>query len=55
MQGLAINHIVWPAGDRRLDMTLVVLKGLASMSLRALDPPRPAPAAEPQNEDSSRK
>jgi AcrR family transcriptional regulator len=51
MQGLAINHIVWPAGDRRLDMTLAVLKGLASMSLRALDPPKRAPAVEPQNED----
>jgi AcrR family transcriptional regulator len=50
MQGLAVNHIVWPQGDRRLDMTLVVLKGLASMSLRALDPPRRAPAVETKNE-----
>jgi len=47
MQGLSIDHIVWPEGDRRLPMVLQALKALASMSIRALSPPRtnPPPAA----------
>lgn len=51
MQGLAIDHIVWAEGDRRHTMTLQALKALASMSVRALSPPRsnpPPPAAAPE-------
>jgi AcrR family transcriptional regulator len=42
MQGLALDHIVWPPGDRRLDLVLQALKGLAAMSIRALGPAEPA-------------
>jgi AcrR family transcriptional regulator len=38
MQGLALDHIVWPPGDRRLELVLQALKGLAAMSIRALNP-----------------
>lgn len=51
MQGLAIDNIVWPEGDRRLPMVLMALKALASMSIRALNPPRtnpPPPATTPE-------
>jgi AcrR family transcriptional regulator len=37
MQGLALDNIVWPPGDRRLDLVLQALKGLAAMSIRALE------------------
>jgi AcrR family transcriptional regulator len=49
LQGLAIDNIVWPEGDRRLDMTLQALKALTSMSIRAISPPRSGtpPAATP--------
>lgn len=43
MQGLALDHIVWPEGDRRLGLVLQALKGLAAMSIRALEPPRSVP------------
>lgn len=43
MQGLALDHIVWPAGDRRLELVLQALKGLAAMSIRALGPSELAP------------
>jgi AcrR family transcriptional regulator len=46
MQGLSLNHIVWPRDDRRLDVTLQVLKGLAAMSLRAVDGSRIPPVVE---------
>ncbi len=42
MQGLAIDHIVWPEGDRRLTMVLMALKALASMSIRPNQPTRGA-------------
>ena len=48
MQGLALDHIVWPDGDRRHELVLQALRGLAAMSIRALEPPRtvpPPPAA----------
>jgi AcrR family transcriptional regulator len=38
MQGLALDNIVWPPNDRRLDLVLQALKGLAAMSIRALNP-----------------
>jgi AcrR family transcriptional regulator len=44
MQGLALDHIVWPPGDRRLDLVLQALKGLAAMSIRALGPTEPSRA-----------
>jgi len=55
MQGLAINHIVWPDGDRRHELVLQALKGLAAMSIRALEPsqrsaPPPPPAPPPPAE-----
>jgi hypothetical protein len=58
MQGLAVNHIVWPDGDRRHDLVLMALKGLAAMSIRALDPgartiPSPPPVPEPAKEVGS--
>jgi AcrR family transcriptional regulator len=37
MQGLALDHIVWPEGDRRHELVLQALKALASMSIRALN------------------
>lgn len=40
LQGLAIDNIVWPEGDRRLPMALQALKALTSMSVRTLSPPR---------------
>lgn len=43
MQGLALDYIVWPEGDRRLGLVLQALKGLAAMSIRALEPPRSVP------------
>ena len=59
MQGLAINHIVWPDGDRRHDLVLMALKGLAAMTIRALEPssartiPSPPPVPEPAKEVGS--
>lgn len=50
MQGLALDHIVWPEGDRRLGLVLQALKGLAAMSIRALEPPRSVP---PPSADTS--
>jgi AcrR family transcriptional regulator len=38
MQGLALDHIVWPEGDRRHELVLQALKALAQMSIRALGP-----------------
>jgi len=37
MQGLALDHIVWPEGDRRHELVLQALKALAQMSIRALN------------------
>ena len=47
MQGLALDHIVWPEGDRRHELVLQALRGLAAMTIRALEPSRsvPPPAA----------
>jgi AcrR family transcriptional regulator len=58
MQGLALDYIVWPEGDRRLGLALQALKALATMTIRALEPSRsqsvPAPAvAAPNPEPSS--
>ena len=58
MQGLAINHIVWPDGDRRHELVLQALKGLAAMTIRALEPssrtvPSPPPIPEPPKEVGS--
>jgi AcrR family transcriptional regulator len=47
MQGLALDHIVWAQGDRRHELVLQALKGLAAMSIRALEPSRSAPAPAP--------
>jgi AcrR family transcriptional regulator len=38
MQGLALDHNVWPEGDRRHELVLQALKALAQMSIRALSP-----------------
>jgi len=58
MQGLAINHIVWPDGDRRHGLVLMALKGLAAMTIRAVEPgsrtiPSPPPVPEPAKEVGS--
>jgi AcrR family transcriptional regulator len=45
MQGLALDHIVWAEGDRRLDLALQALKALATMTIRALEPSRSQPPA----------
>jgi AcrR family transcriptional regulator len=46
MQGLALDRIVWPADDERLDRVLKALRGIATMALRAHDsPPRSANSA----------
>jgi AcrR family transcriptional regulator len=53
LQGLAVDHIVWPPEDRRLGVTLHALKALATMFVRPLEqrsappPPPPPPAEEP--------
>jgi AcrR family transcriptional regulator len=47
MQGLALDHIVWPQGDRRHELVLQALKALATMSIRALEPARSVPATAP--------
>jgi AcrR family transcriptional regulator len=64
MQGLALDHIVWQQGDRRLDLALQALKGLAAMTIRALEPsrsqsappagPATAPSPEPSSDVGSR-
>jgi AcrR family transcriptional regulator len=40
MQGLALDRIVWPADDARLERVLSAMKTLAPMALRAHDSPR---------------
>ncbi len=45
MQGLALDRIVWPAEDGRLDRVLSALRGIATMALRAHDSPRSASSA----------
>jgi AcrR family transcriptional regulator len=45
MQGLALDHIVWPPDDRRHDLVLMALKGLAAMTIRAVEPPKTIPPA----------
>jgi AcrR family transcriptional regulator len=47
MQGLALDHIVWPEGDRRHELVMQALRGLAAMSIRALEPPRSVPPPPP--------
>lgn len=42
MQGLALNRIVWPADDARLNRVLAALRALATLSLQAHDSPRSA-------------
>jgi AcrR family transcriptional regulator len=42
MQGLALDRIVWPADDARLDRVLNAMRTLATMALRAHDSPRSA-------------
>jgi AcrR family transcriptional regulator len=42
MQGLALDRIVWPADDARIDRCLNGLRALATMALRAHDSPRSA-------------
>ena len=39
MQGLALDRIVWPDADPRLDLVLSALRTLASLALRASAPP----------------
>jgi AcrR family transcriptional regulator len=39
MQGLALERIVWPADDARLDGVLKALRALATMALQAHDSP----------------
>ncbi len=39
MQGLALDRIVWPADDARLDHVLAALRTLATLSLQAHDSP----------------
>jgi AcrR family transcriptional regulator len=40
MQGLALDRIVWPADDARLDRCLSALRALATMALQGHDSPR---------------
>jgi AcrR family transcriptional regulator len=40
MQGLALDRIVWPADDGRLDKVLKALRRVATLSLKAYDSPR---------------
>ena len=48
LQGVAIDHIVWPEGDRRQELVLQALKGLAAMFVRAVAPTKSnPPPAEP--------
>jgi AcrR family transcriptional regulator len=42
MQGLALDRIVWPADDGRLDRCLSSLRALATTALRGHDSPRSA-------------
>jgi AcrR family transcriptional regulator len=44
MQGLALDRIVWPQGDRRHELVMQALKALAATSIRAVEPTRSAPA-----------
>jgi hypothetical protein len=43
MQGMALDRIVWPADDARLDRVLKALRALATMSLKAHDSPSDSP------------
>jgi AcrR family transcriptional regulator len=43
MQGMALDRIVWPADDARLDRVLKALRALATMALKAHDPPSDSP------------
>jgi AcrR family transcriptional regulator len=55
MQGLALDRIVWPADDGRLDRVLSALRALATMSLKAHDRPSDSPpsaSAEPTSNES---
>jgi AcrR family transcriptional regulator len=61
LQGLALDNIVWPPGDRRLGTALQALKALAAMTVRALEPPRssappplPPPPPSPAPDGQSR-
>ena len=48
LQGVAIDHIVWPEGDRRQELVLQALKGLAAMFVRSVAPTKSnPPPAEP--------
>ena len=38
LQGLSIDHIVWPVADKRQQLVLQAMKGLASMFIRAVGP-----------------
>jgi AcrR family transcriptional regulator len=51
MQGLALDRIVWPADDARIDRCLNGLRGLATMALHAHDSPGSA-SSEPAPQSS---
>lgn len=46
LQGLSIDHIVWPSADKREQLTLQVLKGLAAMFLKTVEPSAVSPRGE---------
>ena len=47
MQGLALDRIVWPADDARLDRVRKALRTLAALALKAQDSPPTASSAPP--------
>ena len=54
MQGLALDRIVWPANDGRLDRVLEALRALATISLKAHERPSDSPpsaSADPTSND----
>ena len=48
MQGLALDRIVWPADDARLDRVRKALRTLATLALKAQDSPRTASSGLPR-------
>jgi AcrR family transcriptional regulator len=47
LQGLALDRIHWGEDDRKVGLVLQALKALTSMTIRAVDPSRGAPAPAP--------
>lgn len=47
LQGLALDRIHWGEDDRKVQLVLQALKALTSMTIRAIEPSRAAPAIPP--------